>query len=194
MRALIRGFRTPAPCGDGRAGSGAGVRKPPKEETAGRKGRRLVGRGPMEILGSQTAGVGRRGGWCVQSWRRDRRRQACLVARLRGPGAGAAVGGGLATSRGHRLSAPARDLLSLPTRDGVGLGLCDCADFVAGGFMDGALNLAGRHIWAAFRLERASIAVALDGAIANSAVLQHAVAGLVKARRYFRNSLPPGHS
>src|SRR4029077_5931582 len=69
-------------------------------------------------------------------------------------------------------------LLSLSTRDGVGLGLCDCADFVAGGFMDGTLNLAGRHVWEGFWLERASIAVALDGAIANSPVLQHAVAGL----------------
>jgi hypothetical protein len=34
------GFRTPA-LGDGRARGGAGVRKPPKEETAGRKGRCL---------------------------------------------------------------------------------------------------------------------------------------------------------
>ena len=37
LAALIRGFRTPA-LRDGRAASGAGVRKPPKEETAGRLG------------------------------------------------------------------------------------------------------------------------------------------------------------
>ena len=38
LRALIRGFRTPALCGTVVRDAGAGVRKPPKEETAGRKG------------------------------------------------------------------------------------------------------------------------------------------------------------
>jgi hypothetical protein len=41
--ALVKGFGR-RPLQDGRGGSGAGVRKPLKEETAGRKGRRLVGR------------------------------------------------------------------------------------------------------------------------------------------------------
>src|SRR5271166_1336092 len=56
------GFRTPGRLRDSGAWSGAGVRKPPKEETAGRKGR-LFGRArPMEILGSRTARACRRGG------------------------------------------------------------------------------------------------------------------------------------
>ena len=44
------------------AWSGAGVRKPPKEETAGRKGRPFGRARPMGILGSRTARVCRRGG------------------------------------------------------------------------------------------------------------------------------------
>ena len=44
---------------EGRAGAGAGVRKPPKEETAGRKG--AVGARPMGICGWRTGRV-RRGG------------------------------------------------------------------------------------------------------------------------------------
>ena len=51
------------PLRDVRASCGAGVRKPPKEETAGRKGGRLIRALPMGILGSRTARVCRRGGW-----------------------------------------------------------------------------------------------------------------------------------
>ena len=43
MRALIRGFRTPAPLRGVVRAFGAGVRKPSKEETAGRKGAGLAG-------------------------------------------------------------------------------------------------------------------------------------------------------
>src|SRR5271157_4131875 len=50
------------PLRDGRAWSGAGVRTPPKEETAGRKGRPFGRARSMEILGSRTARVCRRGG------------------------------------------------------------------------------------------------------------------------------------
>jgi len=67
------GFRTPAPCGGGCAGSGAGVRKPPKEETAGRKRRCFAGAiygdlsvasGSNGLFGSglATGGLGERGG------------------------------------------------------------------------------------------------------------------------------------
>ena len=44
----------------------------------------------------------------AQSWRRNRRRRTCSVARMRRPGAGAAVEGALATSCGRRLPAPGR--------------------------------------------------------------------------------------
>jgi hypothetical protein len=55
FRALIRGFRTPALCSRAGTWRGAGVRKPRKEETAGRKGRCLVGAARlMGIFGSRT--------------------------------------------------------------------------------------------------------------------------------------------
>jgi hypothetical protein len=45
------------------------------------------------------------------------------------------------------------DLLSLPARDHVGLGLCDCARLVASGFMNGARDLACRRVRAALLSE-----------------------------------------
>jgi hypothetical protein len=44
------------------------------------------------------------------------------------------------------------DLLSLPARDDIGLGLGDGARLVAGGFMNGACDLARGHVRAAFWL------------------------------------------
>src|SRR5580704_132662 len=45
------------------------------------------------------------------------------------------------------------DLLSLPARDHVGLGLCDCERLVASGFMNGARDLACRRVRAALLSE-----------------------------------------
>ncbi len=58
----IRRVGGDGPLRDGRAWPGAGVRKPPKEETAGRKGRPFGRARPMEISGSRTSRVCRRGG------------------------------------------------------------------------------------------------------------------------------------
>ena len=63
LRALIRGFWTPAPSGRS-CGLWAGVRNPPREETAGQKGTPVWSGVPMGILGLRTAGergVGGRG-------------------------------------------------------------------------------------------------------------------------------------
>ena len=71
MSRKVKGFDA-GPLADGRARSGAGVRKPPKEETAGRKGRGLVGR---ELWGFEDRGrLGRVGAGAggAQSWRRKR--------------------------------------------------------------------------------------------------------------------------
>jgi hypothetical protein len=85
-----------------RAGSGAGVRKPPREETAGRLGTvwraRLwgfVGRGRRSSEASAT-----RGGRC---FRRKRRRLASLIAAMRGSEGFASVEGGQRRSRGRRV-------------------------------------------------------------------------------------------
>ncbi len=87
---------------------GAGVRKPPKEETAGRKGRCVAGRAlwGFEARG-RLAFVAAVGGG-ARSLRRNRRRRTCLIAEMHGFGAGAAVGGGRATWQGQRSRAPAR--------------------------------------------------------------------------------------
>ena len=90
------GFRTPALCR-----TVVGVLGPAFESLPRRKPR--VGRDAVwsgAAYGDFRIGTARvcRGLVARKSWRRDRRRQACLVASMRGPGAGAAVGGGLATS------------------------------------------------------------------------------------------------
>lgn len=56
---------------------------------------------PMEILGSRTARVCRREGWWGAILAAGPATQAYLVASLRGPGAGTAVGEGLPTLRGQ---------------------------------------------------------------------------------------------
>src|SRR5271166_794915 len=95
------------PLRDGRAWSGAGVRKPPKEETAGRKGRPFGRARPMEILGSRTARVCRRGGrWgAILAETTTTSEFGCEDAR---PWRGRGGRGGLTTSRGRRPPAPAR--------------------------------------------------------------------------------------
>jgi hypothetical protein len=50
------------------------------------------------------------------------------------------------------------DLLSLATRDGVGLGLGDRTGLVASGFMNRARDFARRYVQAALGLERAGLA------------------------------------
>jgi len=64
------------------------------------------------------------------------------------------------------------DLLPLPARDDVGLGLGDGTSLVAGGFIDRAWYLASRSIRAAARLQRAGVAVRLAGAVAHGVVLR----------------------
>lgn len=92
FRALIRGFRTAALCRRAGTGRGAGVRKPRKEETAGRKRRGLAGR---ELWGFWGRGgiahvaAGVEGGRC---YREERTRRAFSGARMRAAGVGAAAG------------------------------------------------------------------------------------------------------
>src|SRR5713101_2823549 len=64
------------------------------------------------------------------------------------------------------------DLLPLPARDDVGLGLGDGTSLVAGGFIDRAWYLASRSIRAAARLQRAGVAVRLASAVAHGVVLR----------------------
>ena len=101
------GFRTPALCG-------TVVRRRGRRSKASQGGNRgeeggcLVGRDlwGFEDRGRLASGASAAGG--ARSCRRKRRWRAGSVARMRGAGVGAAVGGGLATSRGHRAPAPAR--------------------------------------------------------------------------------------
>src|SRR4029077_12862054 len=101
------GFRTPALCRRAGTWRGAGVRKPRKEETAGRKRRGLAGR---ELWGFWGRGgiahvvAGVEGGRC---YREERTRRAFSGARMRAAGVGAAAGESLRRSRGHRVRAPA---------------------------------------------------------------------------------------
>ena len=99
------GFRAPALC-DGGTGPGAGARKPPKEETAGRFGTvwraRLwgfVSRGRRSSEASATGGG--------RSFRL-RRRPASLMAAMRGSEGFALVEGGQRRSRGRRVRVPTR--------------------------------------------------------------------------------------
>ena len=106
FRALIRGFRAPALC-DGWTAPGAGARKPPKEETAGRLGTawraRLWGIEDRGRLSSEASGIC--GARCFQ---RKRRWLGFSMATMRGSEALASVAGGLAASRGRRARVPAR--------------------------------------------------------------------------------------
>src|SRR5208337_616890 len=89
--AVGEGFRAPALC-DGWACAGAGARKPPKEETAGRTG----------PFGERDYGDLR----VADGWRA--RRRLFSMATMGGSEAFASVEGGLATSRGHCARVPAR--------------------------------------------------------------------------------------
>ena len=87
---------------------GAGVRKPRKEETAGRKRCWLVGRdlwgfedrGRSADVSAEPSGA--------QSCRREHRRRACSVVRRCGFGVGVTLGAGLRKWRGQRSGGPAR--------------------------------------------------------------------------------------
>ena len=107
MSASLKGFGRRPFAGDAGTGRGAGVRKPRKEETAGRKRRGLAGR---ELWGFWGRGgiahvvAGVEGGRC---YREERTRRAFSGARMRAAGVGAAAGESLRRSRGHRVRAPA---------------------------------------------------------------------------------------
>jgi hypothetical protein len=60
--------------------------------------------------------------------------------------------------------------------------------------MNGAANFACAHVRAAFRLERARVAVVLFREVEERAGLRQAVARLEKSRWYFFSSLPPGQT
>ena len=106
-RFLLKGFGRRPFAGEAGTGRGAGVRKPHKEETAGRKRRGLAGR---ELWGFWGRGgiahvvKGVEGGRC---YREERTRRAFSGARMRAAGVGAAAGESLRRSRGHRVRAPA---------------------------------------------------------------------------------------
>jgi hypothetical protein len=77
---------------------GAGVRKPRKEETAGRKSRGLAGRELWGFEGRGRIGHMAAGAGCGQCWRRERTRRAFLGARMRAAAVGAAAGESLGRS------------------------------------------------------------------------------------------------
>jgi hypothetical protein len=92
------GFRTAALCRRAGTGRGAGVRKPRKEEIAGRKGRGLAGRDLWGFWGrGRVAHVaaGVEGSLC---YRQERTRRAFSGARMRAAGVGAAAGESLRSS------------------------------------------------------------------------------------------------
>jgi hypothetical protein len=104
---FTEGFRTAALCRRAGTGRGAGVRKPRKEETAGRKRRVLAGRDLWGFWGrGRIAHVAAE----VESsrcYRQERTRRAFSGARMRAAGVGAAAGESLRRSQGHRVPAPA---------------------------------------------------------------------------------------
>ena len=95
---FTEGFRTAGLCRRAGTGRGAGVRKPRKEETAGRKRRGLAGR---ELWGFWGRGriahvaAGVEGSRC---YRQERTRCAFSGARMRAAGVGAAAGESLRRS------------------------------------------------------------------------------------------------
>src|SRR3984957_19740787 len=91
---FTEGFRTAAPCRRAGTGRGAGVRKPRKGETAGRKRRGLAGRVLWGFWGrgriAQVA-AGVEGSRCCGQ---ERTRRAFSGARMRAAGGGGGGGGG----------------------------------------------------------------------------------------------------
>jgi hypothetical protein len=104
---FTEGFRTPALCRRAGTGRGAGVRKPRKEETAGRKRRGLAGRELWGFWGR--GGIAHVAAWVEggRCYREERTRRAFSGARMRAAGVDAAAGESLRRSRGHRVRAPA---------------------------------------------------------------------------------------
>ena len=125
FRALIRGFRTPALCGTAVRDAGAGVRKPPKEETAGRKGAVWLAAiyGDLRIADATRASARRP----VERrpYRREERGRSCSVVRRRRFGVSAMFGAPLRTWRGQRCRAPARGWRQKRSTLRGGMG-CDC--------------------------------------------------------------------
>src|ERR1700691_2205982 len=97
MTAKLKGFGRRPFAGDAGTGRGAGVRKPRKEETAGRKRRGLVGRELWGFEGRGRIAGGAAGAGGSHSYRWERRRRACSIASIRGPGVSPAPGEGLRT-------------------------------------------------------------------------------------------------
>jgi len=104
--ALIRGFRAPALC-DGREAPGPAFESPPRRKPRAGWGpfgeRELWGFADRGRLASALPAAG--GAQCFE---RERRRRLFSMATMRGSEAFASVGGGLATSWGHRARVPAR--------------------------------------------------------------------------------------
>jgi hypothetical protein len=95
---FTEGFRTAALCRRAGTGRGAGVRKPRKEETAGRKRRGLAGRDLWGFWGRgriADVAAGVEGSRC---YRQERTRRAFSGARMRAVGVGAAAGESLRRS------------------------------------------------------------------------------------------------
>ena len=89
---LTEGFRTAALCRRAGTGRGAGVRKPRKEETAGRKRRGLAGRDLWGFWGRGRVAHVAAGVEGSRSHRQERTRRAFSGARMRAAGVGAAAG------------------------------------------------------------------------------------------------------
>src|ERR1700712_5609676 len=70
------------------------------------------------------------------------------------------------------------DLLPFPTRRHIGVSGGNSARQIAGAFVDGADDLARRHVGRAARPKRAVAAILLTGAITNEAVLADITTGL----------------
>jgi hypothetical protein len=98
----------PALCRRAGAGRGARLRKPRKEETAGRKRRGSAGRELWGFEGRGRIGHMAAGAGYSRCWRRKRTRRAFSGARARAAGVGAAAGESLRRSRGHRVRALTR--------------------------------------------------------------------------------------
>ena len=93
---MLNGFGR-RPFAGGRGSTGAGVRKPRKEETAGRKGRGLAGRDLWGFEGRRRIGRTAAGAGGARCYRCERRRRACSIASMGGAGVSAALGEGLRT-------------------------------------------------------------------------------------------------
>src|SRR5271169_1639408 len=107
MTGSLKGFGC-RPFAEARGPTGAGVRKPRKEETAGRKRRGLVGGELWGFEGRGRIAGAAAGAGGSHSYRWERRRRACSIASIRGPGVSPAPGEGLRTVCGQGRSAPTR--------------------------------------------------------------------------------------